>query len=274
MKNIKILFLCFFSIILVGCVGSRADSAELIAMRETIAENKYIIHACGEIANEEGEVFEYTNSKDALENSYNEGCRVIEIDFRFTSDGHLVCNHAWGDLTLDGVNLTAGEAPDYETYLKCKFQDSFDLLTFEDVAAFMRDHEDLIVITDIKDDNTGNCKMIAEEYPDLLDNFVVQIYHTDEFKTISDLGFPYIIYTLYDTEESERTQSAINKAAKKGLVGFTVYSEWIDDPAFYEIMQKPGLPLYVHTVNEDDQLAHYFDLGAEAIYTDRTDLSK
>ncbi len=275
MKRIKALFLCVFFLFActfcAGC-GGATSGEELAYMRGKLSENKYIIHACGEIADEEGEVFTYTNSRDALEKSYDAGCRVIEIDFRFTSDGHLVCNHAWGELTLDGENLVAGEAPDYETYLKCRFQDRFELLSVEDVVSFMREHEDLIVVTDIKDDNVGNCEMIAREYPDLMDNFVIQIYHADEFAPVSKLGFKYIIYTLYETEEDERTQSAIEKIAKMGLVGFTIYSEWADDPDFYEMMNATGLPLYVHTVNEDAQLEHYFSMGADAIYTDRTDL--
>ena len=230
--------------ILSGCSSSTNPPVDIVQMRNKFAEEKYIIHACGMISDEEGNAFDYTNSKEALENSYNLGNRIIEIDFHYTSDHELVCGHAWGDLYMDGKQLTPGEAPTYDDFLKCKVQDEFSVLTFRDVAKFMQVHEDLIVVTDTKETDIPTYKMIAEKYPDLTDRFVIQIYHASEYDDVAKAGFPYIIYTLYETEEGERTGAALLKAAKKQLIGFTFHIDLTEDSDFMNSMKKTGTPLF------------------------------
>ncbi len=277
-KNRKSLFipliLVAFIAVLCSCATNDKDLSAINSMREFFRENKYIIHACGFITDENGEQFDYTNSKEGLINSYEQGNRIIEIDFHFTSDGVLVCGHAWGDLYRDGVQMTPGEPLTYDDFLTCKVQNRFSVLSFEDVADYMKAHEDLIVVTDTKETNEQTCSLIAEKYPDLLDRFIVQIYHASEYDMVKKLGFKYIIYTLYEATEEEMTEAALLKASKKPLVGFTFFIDLADDDAFMSTMAKTDTPLFVHTVNDDDELNKYFSKGISAIYTDRTDLSK
>lgn len=49
-----------------------------------------ILHAMGRI-----DEYTYTNSRDALENGYQNGNRLFECDFITTSDGQLVACHDW-----------------------------------------------------------------------------------------------------------------------------------------------------------------------------------
>ncbi|WP_026497357.1 glycerophosphodiester phosphodiesterase family protein [Butyrivibrio sp. WCD3002] len=264
---------CASAVILLSGCGNSERNAKVDAMRTRLEENKYIIHACGEIADESGQTYTYTNSKEALENSYNAGNRVIEMDFHYTSDDHLVPGYAWGDLYLGDEQMTPGVPPSLSDYLQCKIDGAFTPMTFEDVAEFMRAHEDLFIVTDTKEENEKFCKLISHDYPDLEDRFIVQIYHAKEYEPVIRSGFDYVIFTLYETEEAERTPEALLGIAKKHLVGFTVYAEWADDPQFLESLKKTDTPIYVHTVNEDAEMAAYFDLGIKGIYTDRTDLS-
>ena len=264
--------ICMLSL-LTGCESSKRIS-KVDTMRQYLAENKYIIHACGEIADDNGNLYTYTNSKEALENSYNAGNRVIEMDFHYTSDGHLVPGYAWGDLYKGDEQMTPGVAPSLADYLECKIDGYFTPMTFEDVAEFMRAHEDLLIVTDTKEENEKFCSLVSNDYPDLKDRFIIQIYHAKEYEPVIRAGFDHVIYTLYETDESERTEKALMDIAKKHLAGFTVYAEWVDDPQFLEILKKTDTPIYVHTVNEDAAIASYFDLGIKGIYTDRTDLSE
>ena len=262
-----------FSVILTATLfitscGIGNESKDITQMQDFIRDNKYIIHACGEIADENGILYTYTNSKEALENSLNRGNKVIEIDFHKTSDDVLVCGHAWGDLYMEGKQMEKGVAPSYEDFLKCKVQDKFTPLSFKDVISYMQKDSDFVVVTDIKDENVQTCKMIAQTYPELRDRFIIQIYHADEYDAVKKAGFKYIIFTLYETDESERTADALKKIANKSLIGFTVYSEWADDKDFYDIIKSLNKPVYVHTVNDQDEINRYFDMGIQGIYTD------
>ncbi|SDB55672.1 glycerophosphodiester phosphodiesterase family protein [Butyrivibrio sp. INlla16] len=269
--NIVLIMVVTMSLFISACSSGKVpDNIE--AMRSIFSENKYIIHACGFVSDDEGTLCDYTNSREALENSLLAGNKIIEVDFHYTSDGTLVCGKAWGDLYLDGKQMTPGEAPTLSDYLQCKILEKFTVLTFDDIANYMREYTDMIVVTDTKETNIETYKMIASSYPDLTDRFVVQIYHASEYDEVKKAGFPYIIYTLYETEDSERTEEALLRAAKKPLVGFTFHIDLTEDQEFMSIMQKTNTPLFVHTVNDDEQIKKYLSEGISGIYTDRTDL--
>ncbi|WP_408071058.1 glycerophosphodiester phosphodiesterase family protein [Butyrivibrio sp. JL13D10] len=257
---------------LTGCASDNEQKNKIANMRNLFSEEKFIIHACGEIADESGTIYDYTNSKEALENSYANGNRIIEVDFHYTSDHVLVCGHAWGDLYLDGKQMTPGEAPTYDEFMKCKVMDKFTALTFDDIAEFMKKNEDLVIVTDTKETDIDTYKTIAKKYPELTDRFVVQIYHASEYDDVKKAGFPLIIYTLYEATENELTKNSLLKAAKKNLVGFTYHIDLLDNPAFEDIMKQTDTPKYIHTVNSNEDIQRCFDSGAVAVYTDRTDL--
>ena len=68
---------------------------------EWFADAPIIYHAGGTVQG-----ITYTNSREAIEKSLEEGHYFIEIDFSHTSDGHLVCAHAWTDLYLTDYQPT------------------------------------------------------------------------------------------------------------------------------------------------------------------------
>lgn len=49
-----------------------------------------IAHACGGI-----DGYTYTDSLEALNQSYEKGDRLFDIDLRFSSDGEIVLRHEW-----------------------------------------------------------------------------------------------------------------------------------------------------------------------------------
>ena len=56
----------------------------------TISMSDYMAHALGGINGQA-----YTNSKEAIENSYKKGMKLFEVDIKLTSDEKLVCVHGW-----------------------------------------------------------------------------------------------------------------------------------------------------------------------------------
>jgi glycerophosphoryl diester phosphodiesterase len=54
-----------------------------------------IAHAGGHIYG-----YKYTNSLEALENSYNNGFRFIELDFDWTQDNQIVLIHDWNGIKI------------------------------------------------------------------------------------------------------------------------------------------------------------------------------
>ena len=242
--------------------------------RKLLKGYRYIVHAGGFIEDDTGEVLSYTNSLEALRNCYERGNRVCELDFMTTSDGEVVCAHnedadrAWAH----GIKVfgKGDEALSFYEFMGAKFNGTLTTMSLDDLAGFVREHRDLYIVTDVKDDNVGVCRIIRDQYPDLRNNFIIQIYHPDEYGRIRGLGFSYIIYTLYRATDDELTADATREFINSAdLTGVTF---WMEYPTQYEesfrVLKESRLPLFVHTVNDRDTMKSFIDMGIDGIYTD------
>jgi glycerophosphoryl diester phosphodiesterase len=219
---------------------------------------QYIVHAGGIVDGQIG-----TNSLEALENAYNQGNRVVELDFNFTSDGQLACTHDW--YSYDGT-------PTLEGFYEQWVYPPLTPMTITEVAAFMHEHPDLHIVTDVKDQNISAAQYIQEHHSDLTDRFIIQIYNEEEYQPIRELGFKNIIFTLYCTpyEYKTDTDHLVRFAWKNPLLGYTFAYELCDIEGYVKNMRYAGVPLFIHTVNDFADQQAYFDMGISGIYTDNT----
>lgn len=242
---------------------------EAAAIREDM---QYIIHAAGRLTgvDEEGTTRTYdgSNSLEGLQQCADAGCEVIEIDFNFTSDGYLACIHDWyteyADEITNDVPLTLDE------FLECKIYRNFTPIWLGDIVDFLWENDGTYIVTDIKDDNLAGVTAIAEYAPDLKNRFIVQIYDESEYDAVRELGFEYIVYTLYRLEWAPKVDwRALGEFSKTHpLIGFTFSYELCSVDGYVEGMLKSGTPLYIHTVNGEEEQQPYFDMGITGIYTD------
>ena len=269
----SILLILCLSILFTGCSHENNNNGFTSELDNVRSNLKYIIHAAGALScsDSSGIEREYlgSNSMEGLEQCAAAGVKAIELDFNFTSDGKLVCIHDWykeyAEEIENGIPLSLDE------FLSIKIYGCFTPIWIEDVASFLRCYPDIVIITDIKDENLLGLKLIAESYPDLLDRFVVQIYNESEYEPVRQLGFDYIIFTLYRLEWNEKIDwlSLGRFSDKHPLVGFTFSEALLNVDGYLDGMLDNGIPLYIHTVNED--FDKYFAKGISGIYTDYID---
>lgn len=232
-------------------------------VRHYLPDMTYIIHAAGRI-----DGFENTNSGEALEQAYEHGCRVIELDFNFTSDNELACIHEWSPRF--SPEITKNVAPAMSDFLKMRIYDRFTPIDLDCVIDFLREHPSAFIVTDIKEHNIEALFKIMACAPDLADRFIIQIYSPDEYDSVSSMGFENIILTLYRLpwKSTIDTDQHIAFAAAKDIVGFTFDCSLCSRPGFVDKMQKAGVPLFIHTVNDRSLQEQYFKQGISGIYTD------
>ena len=240
-------------------------------VRMAIAKTGRIVHAGGFIQTADGELVRYTNSAEALANMYAKGNRVCEIDIRETSDGTLVCAHGDDFLLADGTELPVNSTA--EEFLSERLFGSLQPMTVQMLAEFMREHEDLLIITDIRGNNVEICQKLVEDFPDLKTRFLIQIYQKEEYAPVYKLGFPHIIYTLYREKDSERTLWKVARFAQNHeLVAVTIQADQFYGSKNRIAMNHSGVPYMFHTVNDADEIAEMlkepYVLG---IYTDLAD---
>ena len=209
-----------------------------------------------------------SNSLEALEHSYENGFRLLELDFSWTCDGELVCVHDWNAfygriLDTDSPTLAQFEAVRDSTY-------GFTSLTLDHLIAWLREHPGVSIVTDIKEDCAAGAALIAQRCPDLRSRFVIQIYHPEEYDQVADLGFEHIILTVYQMSWSEKQDTAalVRFAAEHPLEGITFPAELADTPGYVEALLEAQVPLFVHTVNDPADQAALVRQGISGIYTD------
>lgn len=230
---------------------------------ESPPDHTYIIHASGEIDSHKS-----TNSKEALRNAYKNGNRLIELDFHFTSDGVPVCVHDWNEAVLPGTEKHVPSS--LEDFVSNKIYGKFTPMTLEDVAEFMTLYEDLYIVTDVKDENLEFCRYLAENYKNLQNRFIIQVYSEDEYMTVFNLGFEKIIFTLYNLDWETKTSPyyLVAFSRQHPIYAFTFPYELCEIEDYIQIMIESEIPLFIHTVNDKTLQQKYFDMGIDGIYTD------
>lgn len=98
----------------------------------------------------------------------------------------------------------------------------------------------------------------------------MQIYEEEQYDAVREMGFDYVIFTLYRLDWAGKTDwRALGKFADSHpLIGFTFSYELCEVEGYVDGMLKSGVPLYIHTVNGDEEQRKYFGMGISGIYTD------
>ena len=255
-----------------GCGTGYTESENAQHIRERASR---IVHAAGEMwgfdADGVWRSFFGSNSVEAIEECariFGESGGLIELDFNFTSDGELVCIHDWSPEYIEDTEM--GVALSYDEFMSSEIFWNYTPADLSYVASFLAEHPEIYIVTDIKTDNVEGARRIAEICPDLLHRFIIQIYSSDEYAPVCELGFDNVIYTLYMLPWHEKvdTKALSDFAKEHPLVGFTFPAELCDVEGFLDGMLTCGVPLYVHTINDADEAKKYYDLGISGVYTD------
>ena len=250
---------------------AESGTAETLeSVRERI---KYIIHGAGKLAGHnlygESKYFTCSNSMEGFRQCLDAGCEFVETDFSFTSDGELVCIHDWYPSYSDDIEFE-GDVLSLDSFLNTRIFRQYTPVSLDMLAEILVNNRGLYIITDIKDDNIAGLKYIAEKHPDLRNRFIAQIYSESEYGPVRELGFEYIIYTLYrlDWNSKVDTESHCRFASENPLAGITFSYELCEVPGFLDGMKEAGVPLLIHTVNDREEQNRYFEMGIQGIYTD------
>ena len=246
-----------------SCAASMVSTTYQSFKKSTIDTlPKTIIHACGEIGGVVG-----SNSLEALNATYEKGYRFIEIDFVLSSDGVPVCLHDWSkyySLQLTDKPVTKAQ------FEKVILFGKYTSMTLDSLAEWMKEHDDAYIITDIKEDNLNVLRRIARKHPEIIGNIIPQIYQYDEYVPVRALGYSNIILTLYRLPTYfDKANAEYNStfAANHGLLAVTADAT-LANSNFVNSFVSKGIPLYVHTVNDEAAQQKFFSMGVTGVYTD------
>ena len=232
---------------------------------EWYLEHPLIYHAGGEIHGNS-----YTNSLEAVENTLaeNGGVCFVEMDFRYTSDGALVCAHEWSDAVVDQT-----ETPALEEFLSWKIQGRFTPLTAEHLMQILAENPNMYLVTDKKVGSLvsiiGDLVKLCGRDDSVLSRIIIQLYTGREKSEIQEI-YPFdddqFLLTIYQMGEWSWNVAQI--CGEEGIrVIVAPYEMWIPEEDIARLNQL-GFTLYLHTVNRVDMAQAAMRKGVFGFYTD------
>ncbi|MEQ1770687.1 MAG: hypothetical protein ABL879_12700 [Devosia sp.] len=213
-----------------------------------------VAHAAGGIGDTT-----YVNGIDALDANYARGFRIFEMDFNWTSDGVLVCNHDWKEYD--------GKAPDFLTFERTNNALPHPACTYPTATTWFKNHPQATLISDAKDRVIETNAYLRRA---LGDQLLPTVYDLPTALAISQNGrYPmvlatYKMKTLWDrfvllgSMRGKRIHiNAVAMSMADATAGLGLWAKlWID------------APIYSYTVNNCEPVPTLKVLGVDAIYTD------
>lgn len=236
-----------------------SENNGVINQTQKISPVKYIAHAGGRIND-----LDYTNSKEAIEHSYKNGHRLIELDMCWTTDNNLALVHDWGNFSRF-INSSENRAYSSKEFKSFKIYNKLTTMTIDDLAIWLEKNQGVSIITDIKLNNVKALELIRNKYPNLLDRFVPQIYNFEEYNSVQNLGYKNIILTMYASDYTDSEILGFAKTHKLFALTIPVYRAKSELPS--ELL-KEGIFTYTHTINSIDEVKNLEGFNIKGFYTD------
>lgn len=226
-------------------------------------DSKRIIHATGGINNTP-----YTNSLDALKKTIKRGEKIVEIDFTFTKDGVLVCNHACQNkITL-------------KKFQSKKVNGIYTPLTANEAIKRLVKAGNIYLVVDAKD---ADIKRVYKELNDLCVKqgskgkayrkmIIPQLYKKSDYKKVKSV-YPYknYIFTMYKLIKTTPIESCVNgviKFCKKNGISVLTIEKAKVTSEIVEKANAAGIKVATHTVNDYSEYEYFKNMGVDIIYTD------
>lgn len=233
-------------------------------------ESFVIAHAGGKLENHI-----YTNSLEALNHSFEQGCRLLELDISETSDGKLVALHDWK--TFKEITNYQGEKKGEEPLteqevLNSKIHGKFTPLNMDSINKWFQQHPEAILVTDkINDPKRFTNSNNGFKFKNRL---LMELFSWDAIDVANEMSITPIASQnlVFDFEKAENRLSrfyekrkTINKLEKKG-VRYVCYSyhKITYHKKFVNSLKENGFLSYVYSVNSgknDDEQFIYDNYG-------------
>ena len=236
-------------------------------------ENISVAHALGIIDDKT-----YTNSKDALLHNYDLGHRTFEVDFSITSDRQVVCLHDWGYAVLM-LGEREEEILSKDEFESCLLYKKYEPVSVQELLLFMYEHKDVWIVTDSKEVEpelvtlefsyiVDTAKSLGIE--EVLNRIAVQIYNQEMYNVVCEVyEFPSFIFTLYMYWDGDIKSfpEICRFCAGNNISIVTMWYYWAT-PEVMEIAKDYGIEVYVHTVNDTEDVEKLKSMGVKGFYTD------
>jgi hypothetical protein len=236
-------------------------------MEERYDINRFIAHAGGMI---DGHT--YTNCLEALDQSYQNGFRLLELDILQTSDSVFVAAHEWKDWQ-EMTGYKGKLPPSHEVFMQQKVYGKFSLLDMDRINAWFTDHTDAILVTD----KINEAVAFSSSFTDI-NRLMMELFSLDAVKQGVDAGIRSAMpsWSVLSEIEGDKVQAL----KKMGITDIAASRRTIKDNIPLLInLRNNGIRVYVFRVNYDKGKDEAYVLSNDmdyvyGMYADQIDFRK
>ena len=223
--------------------------------------NRYIAHAGGEVNG-----IKSTNTKDALDQNYEKGFRLFELDIIETSDGHWVAAHDW-NMWARFTDYTGNLPPTHAQFIKEKIYGDYKTLDMDGINSWFKAHPDATLVTDKVNDPIA----FADAFIDKK-RLVMELFSLMAVEKASEHGIQAMVSQepLLNIKGDKINFLKVNNVNYVGLSRRMIASQ----TKLMLQLKEAGIKVYVYNVNfdpgKDEQFVQDNELGiVYGMYADK-----
>ena len=230
------------------------------SMQERSCENPFelIAHAGGAV-----DSCIYTNSREALEHSFEKGYKYIEFDLLFTSDSVLVAAHSWDNFNkMTGFAHWGDSVPTYDDFIKRKIYGRYTPVCAAEINAFFESHDSLFLVTD----KISNPEILQRNFPRLKERMVVEAFSFQDYSVLKNNGYFRVLYSCMAQDLNTTLFGGSNQYIES-IDWIALHTTAFNNPMFKSIKDIKRFNIALFTVDDTSHIpAEYRDV-VKMVYT-------
>lgn len=225
-----------------------------------------------------GEIFTYTNSKEALLQSIKEGFKFIELDLALNAQGEIFAAHDYKhfykitnalpkDFNADMLNHIAFVPPSKDYIKNAKIYERFTPLALQDINAIFRANPSVYLVTDKLNDFNA----MANQLDFGKDRILIEVFSIKAYFEARKMGFKYPMFCAWNSAE------AIKTAMRHKISMITTHTEILRDEKGAKLAEEfiaNGGCIFTFSSNEQKFINEHLDKRVSGFYVDFYDITR
>lgn len=235
--------------------------SSILSFKTDYKNTEFVIHAGGSLENKF-----YLNCVEGVQQYIEQNCKLIELDFIFTSDNEIICSHifeCYQDYSLKN-------RPSLEQALNTPIFGKYSTLTFSKLIQILKENPDVKIVFDTKEENYIDLvsRMFEESENanfNLKRQMIIQVYSYENYLEMLEFNFDEYWFTNY---KAKYTPNQIKKyfSSCEKVTTIVLYEYYWK--VFRSVIFSTNKKIAVHTVNDKALINFMQNRGVDYIYCD------
>lgn len=203
----------------------------------------------------------YTNSREALEQAFENGYRFIEFDLLFTNDSILVAAHSWNDFNVMTDSAHWGDSvPSYDDFVSRRIYKCYTPLSAQEINIFFERHPALSLVTD----KTSDPDVLQHYFPNLKERMVVEAFSFQHYCRLKSQGYSRVLYSCMADDLS----ATLFGSSLGEIEWIALHTSAFDNTIFKFIESIADFDIALFTVDTLESIPAEYRDRVKMVYTD------